>query len=346
MCSFRYGGNVMASNKKIKAALLVAFTILISGWMFSATISTALGVTADIENVFPDVIANAKPDEFVGSATCKACHEDQFKDLAKTVHGKAAASSKWKGNAESCESCHGAGKAHVENGGDKTKIINFKDRSAKENSESCLACHSQTSAHATWRGSKHESAGLSCLDCHSVHHSPGSIAAEIAPYANLDGETKLLKKKTESETCYQCHTDVRKSEFQRSTHLFKNENRESKMTCSSCHDSHGSIGEKLMKTATINETCYTCHAEKRGPFLWEHAPARENCTNCHKSHGSNHTSLLKARSPMLCQQCHMQGRHQTVAGKPNSVFMSNRGCLNCHAKVHGSNHPSGINLQR
>ena len=165
-------------------------------------------------------------------------------------------------------------------------------------------------------------------------------------YANLTAETKLLKKRTESETCYQCHTDVRKAEFQRSTHLRKNEDREAKSSCSSCHDAHGSEGEKLLKTATLNETCYTCHAEKRGPFLWEHAPARENCANCHKAHGSNHVALLKARTPMLCQQCHIQGRHQTVPGVPNSAFTSNRSCLNCHAQVHGSNHPSGINLQR
>lgn len=336
----------MASAKHIKISLLVIFSLLALAWAFSGTLAplSREAFAGEIADLTPKAAVSA--DDLVGSETCKACHEDQFKSLANTVHGKVAESKRWKDQAESCESCHGPGKAHVDGAGDKTKIVSFKDRSAKENSQTCIGCHSQTSTHATWRGSKHESAGLSCLDCHSVHHSPGSKAAEFAPFANLDAETKLLKKRTESETCYQCHSDVRKSEFQRSTHLFKNENRESKMTCSSCHDAHGSVGEKLMKTATVNDTCYTCHAEKRGPFLWEHAPARESCANCHKSHGSNHASLLKARAPMLCQQCHMQGRHQTVAGKPNSVFMNNRGCLNCHAQVHGSNHPSGINLQR
>lgn len=336
----------MASNKKIKISLLTVFSILSFAWAVSGTYSTVLSGPSVGEFAEPPLMAAGSADDYVGSESCKACHEDQSKIFSKTSHGKVAESGRWKDRVQGCESCHGPGKGHLEDATDKTKIISFKNRTAKENSQSCLACHSQTSTHATWRGSKHESAGLSCLDCHSVHRSPGSNASEVGMFANLRAETKLLKKRTENETCYQCHSDVRKAEYQRSTHLFKNEDRESRMTCSSCHDAHGSVGEKLMKTASINDTCYTCHAEKRGPFLWEHAPARENCANCHKSHGSNHTSLLKARAPMLCQQCHMQGRHQTVAGKPNSAFMNNRGCLNCHSQVHGSNHPSGINLQR
>ncbi len=336
----------MASNKYIKLLLLGVFAFLFAAWLGSGTTSKADSqASANVIQASGAALAAAQ-DDYVGSETCKACHEDQFKNFANTVHGKVAESKRWKDQAQSCESCHGPGKDHVEGAGDKTKIISFKSRTAKENSQSCLACHSQTSTHATWRGSKHESAGLSCLDCHSVHQSQSGKTNETTMFANLQAETKILKKRTENDTCYQCHSDVRKAEYQRSTHLFKNEDRESRMTCSSCHDVHGSIGDKLMKTASINDTCYTCHAEKRGPFLWEHAPARENCTNCHKSHGSNHTALLKARAPMLCQSCHMQGRHQTVAGKPISAFMTNRSCLNCHAQVHGSNHPSGINLQR
>ena len=55
---------------------------------------------------------------------------------------------------------------------------------------------------------------------------------------------------------------------------------------------------------TVNETCYTCHAEKRGPFLWEHSPVVDDCTNCHTPHGSTKPALLKARVPWLCQECH------------------------------------------
>ena len=280
-----------------------------------------------------------------GENICSACHEQIASNFAKTVHAKS-----WKNNGGdgslTCMSCHGDATEHIEGGGDPTKIKNPAKLKAKEASETCLSCHSQTDEHGMWRGGKHETAGLSCLDCHSAHHSPSILSSEIKLFTNIKSETKLLKGRTEADTCYKCHVDVRRAEHQRSTHLFKNEDQESRITCSSCHNAHGSFGEKLMKTASVNETCFTCHTEKRGPFLWEHAPATESCANCHRAHGSNHKSLLTKRAPMLCQQCHIQGRHQTVAGQPNSVFNFSRSCLACHGQVHGSNHPSGINLQR
>lgn len=333
----------MTPLKYFKAGLVCTFALALMAWAVSGMI---IGVSGSTDAATEELVMQAyNGDDFVGSESCKACHEDQFKKIAGTVHGKIE-SSRWKGKAQGCESCHGPGKGHLEDATDKTKIVSFKGRSAKENSATCLTCHSQTSAHSTWRGSKHESAGLSCLDCHSAHHSPSTQDAERPSITTATASTKLLKMRTESATCYQCHSDVRKAEFQRSTHLLKNEDREARITCSECHDAHGSTTEKLLKGSSLNDTCFTCHAEKRGPFLWEHAPSRESCANCHKTHGSNNASLLKARTPMLCQQCHIQGRHQTVAGKTNSAFQFNKSCTNCHSQVHGSNHPSGINLQR
>ena len=84
------------------------------------------------------------------------------------------------------------------------------------------------------------------------------------------------------------------------------------MACSDCHNPHGSAGPKLLAKNTVNETCYTCHAEKRGPFLWEHQPVNEDCTNCHTPHGSNITPLLKSRPPFLCDECH-DGPHNSQA---------------------------------
>lgn len=328
----------MTNTVMFKVVALACFAFLSLGYLISGKVVAVTSSTTPNATV-------TLGDDYVGSETCKGCHETQFESMASTVHGKTA-TSRWNDNVQGCESCHGPGKSHVEGGGDASKIVSFKNRTAAENSQTCIGCHSQTSNHANWQGSKHEVAGLSCVDCHSAHAGKKRANSEFTLFANVQSETKLLKGRSEADTCYQCHSDVRKSEFQRSTHLFKNEDRESRMTCSACHDAHGSLGDKLMKTTSVNDTCYTCHTEKRGPFLWEHAPARENCANCHTPHGSNHLALLKARTPMLCQSCHIQGRHQTVAGKPNSVFMINRSCTNCHSQIHGSNHPSGINLQK
>jgi DmsE family decaheme c-type cytochrome len=122
--------------------------------------------------------------------------------------------------------------------------------------------------------------------------------------------------------------------------------REGKMTCTDCHNPHGTFTPKLLVGNSVNDTCYRCHAEKRGPFLWEHAPVRENCLNCHEPHGSNHDKLLKIARPRLCQRCHIERFHPTTPQTPTSRFVFNRSCQNCHSQIHGSNHPAGVRLQR
>ncbi len=54
--------------------------------------------------------------------------------------------------------------------------------------------------------------------------------------------------------------------------------REGKLQCSSCHNPHGTITEKLIAENSVNELCYRCHLDKRGPFLGENPPVRENDT--------------------------------------------------------------------
>ena len=325
----------MNPKRTIKSLLLVS--TLAPAVMWLATGSSSQSIKSGETRP-----ATYNAGDYVGSDACKDCHEDQFKNFSHTVHAKIANAKEWKGKVTGCETCHGPGEAHIAEG-DPTKIKNLAKMKPEAVSADCQTCHAQMSEHSIWRGSKHERAGLSCISCHSAHPAPANPAQL---FANVRSESKLLKLRTEAETCFKCHGDMRKAQFQRSTHLFRNEDRESRMTCSECHEPHGSIGPKMMRTASVNETCYTCHMEKRGPFLWEHSPARENCATCHKPHGSNNTNLLIAKAPMLCQQCHIQGRHQTIPGRPNSGFVMNRACMTCHSQVHGSNHPSGINLQR
>ena len=81
---------------------------------------------------------------------------------------------------------------------------------------------------------------------------------------------------------------------------------EGKLSCTDCHNPHGSTTSPLLKADSVNEVCYSCHAEKRGPFLFEHSPVRESCLNCHSPHGSDFEALLNVPRPMLCQQCHAQ----------------------------------------
>jgi DmsE family decaheme c-type cytochrome len=194
-----------------------------------------------------------------------------------------------------------------------------------ENNAVCLSCHER--GHITyWSGSVHETRELACTNCHQ-------IMKRVSPKFQLF-------KGTELETCFQCHKD-RRAQLFRSSHMPL---REGKMTCSDCHNPHGSDTEPLLTAASVNETCYKCHAEKRGPFLFEHAPVRENCDACHDPHGTVNDFLLKISRPRLCAECHGIG-HGLTSG-PLAQQTLGRSCQNCHTKVHGTNHPAGALLQR
>jgi DmsE family decaheme c-type cytochrome len=177
----------------------------------------------------------------------------------------------------------------------------------------------------------------------------------------------VLTKNEQSEVCFACHKEQR-ADFQKMSHMPL---LEGKITCTDCHNPHGTGGTKLLKKDNVREVCFQCHAEKRGPFLFEHAPVTEDCLNCHLPHGSNQYSLLKTRPPFLCQECHdgaMGGASQNpygpaIAGPQagwtgaannattgvhasTNVQQVGRACLNCHGQIHGSNSPAGGYFQR
>jgi DmsE family decaheme c-type cytochrome len=145
----------------------------------------------------------------------------------------------------------------------------------------------------------------------------------------------------EYDLCGQCH-QVKAMQFNRSSHMPMTARGEGgKMRCGSCHNPHGTVTEKLITEVSVNQSCTNCHAEKRGPFLWAHAAVMESCLNCHTPHGSNNPPLLRVRQPRVCETCHVGGRHNSTTYPMNDRRAFNRSCVNCHANIHGSNHPSG-----
>jgi DmsE family decaheme c-type cytochrome len=269
---------------------------------------------------------------YVGRDTCLGCHEDMEKSLSRSVHGKAAHPQS-PAAAQGCETCHGPGSAHIEDPADPTTIKRFDQMPARDTSQTCLSCHTK-STHALWDGSAHDARNLSCVTCHSVH----------APV----GEKAQLKKASELELCGSCHR-TQATKVKRVSHMPL---AEGKMECTSCHNPHGSTNVKQLRVGNwINESCISCHTDKRGPFLFEHAAGRESCVTCHDPHGSNNHAMLAARTPMLCQRCHIGTRHPSTiydnaAVQARSNRIIGRGCVNCHQNIHGSNHPSGQALVR
>jgi DmsE family decaheme c-type cytochrome len=271
--------------------------------------------------------------DFAGEATCLTCHED--KAYKTTAHGRAF-NARTPAAKQGCESCHGAGKAHAESG-DPERIRRFDAISAAEASEACTSCHNR-GPHALWDGSQHESRDLTCATCHSVHASKSDVAQ--------------LKARTEQDVCATCHRD-KIAKLDRSGHMPV---REGKMQCSTCHDPHGSTNVRLLTRGdSVGEFCSSCHADKRGPYLWEHAPVRDGCPTCHDPHGSSNERMLVSKPPILCQRCHIATRHPSTiydAGAIGSQTISPsiriyaRSCVTCHSAIHGSNHPSGQRFVR
>lgn len=302
--------------------------ILRGAWALAA----AMTLTAALAG--PGTAADA-----VGASTCLGCHNghEAFKD---NIHAKAMKNAKGIDFEKSCETCHGNGGQHAAAGGDKNDpgfftILNPAKMKAAKASETCLKCH-EGGKRMHWQGSTHDMKNVSCVNCHGMH----------AEKVN-GGKAPLLKVASAADSCYQCHAE-KKAQIKKSGHMPLVEG---KMGCTGCHNPHGSPAEKLMAKANVNDTCYQCHQDKRGPFMWDHAPARENCSTCHDPHGTHNEKMLVQRSPLLCQRCHVGGRHPATAyGNTVSDIASNRlgykGCVNCHHKVHGSNHPSGKWLNR
>ena len=327
----------MTSLKLIRIFLACTLLLAAIAWLASGTSSKSTDPN-DPENV------TYQSGEYIGSEGCKDCHEDQFKNFIPTSHAQLVRISSWKDKVTGCESCHGPGKAHAAEG-DPAKIISFKNKGSKEISETCLKCHAGKEEHNNFRRGEHWRNDIGCTDCHSSH-SPttgknvaasitfvGPANAQKPGFANL----KLLKV-SDPQLCLQCHSEV-KHQFQMPFHhkVF-----EGAMRCVDCHNPHGGFELKQTRLATgADAACIKCHADKQGPFVYEHAPVKtEGCTACHTPHGSaNPRLLITSRVGQLCLTCHSAAHGvgaEEPAGPQHNQNAQYANCTNCHIKIHGS----------
>ena len=325
-----------------KLSLPLFLIFLFAASMLTAA-ETTTKITADTKAVRTEVMCEqlsefeVLPDGFIGADVCVACHEDKIQTMEQSPHGQSSDPRAPFGQKD-CETCHGAGMKHIESE-DRQCVVSLKGsygENVAERNDICLSCHKDGDL-THWFSSIHEAEDMACVSCHTIH-KPNAV----------------IERSTQAEVCYQCHKDIRAQTFRASSHPI----REGKVICSDCHSPHSSTEQSSLKHFSINQNCYSCHAEKRGPFLWEHYPVSEDCTLCHRVHGSNHQALLNKPGPQLCQQCHATeaaggGRTHISRFQDYSSTDSRRArfsvglnCANCHSKVHGSNHPSGAALQR
>lgn len=269
----------------------------------------------------------------VESSMCLDCHDDVGEAFGMTAHGVYFSQHKTWGD-YGCEACHGSGLAHIE---DPTteNIINPANADQFSDQLTCLNCHTD-SKFDSWNASMHSGGDLNCSSCHTIHVQAGEVT-----------------KKAGAELCYECHADVRGASFMPSHHPVA----EGKMTCLDCHDVHGGQTSYTMD-GTSRELCFSCHQDKEGPFIYEHAPVTEDCMICHTPHGSVANNLLKQAEPALCLSCHPMHFHTISEGidgpfvDPLAVERNGMSttdgfkkgmltkCTQCHSMIHGSDLPS------
>ncbi|HVA93828.1 MAG TPA: DmsE family decaheme c-type cytochrome, partial [Candidatus Dormibacteraeota bacterium] len=284
-----------------------------------AQTATRASYASNQDNTAP---AAADTTGYVGSETCKTCHEDIYNSWEKSPHWKTTLNTKAGPSRQGCEGCHGPGAAHVAGGGDITKIYIFTNHTAKEIAARCETCHASGPQHMNALNSVHTKNGISCISCHSPHHAQTS---------------QFLLVKAQPELCYTCHQDKR-AQFEMPFHHRVNEGL---VKCTDCHNPHGTVAPNQLRTSAAQDAvCFTCHADKRGPFVFEHEPVKvEGCETCHTPHGSPNAHLLKVSNVnILCLSCHTT----SFANAPGAPSFHNQAaqyqaCTLCHTQIHGSN---------
>ncbi len=274
---------------------------------------------------------------YVGSNVCRTCHADIWLNFYKNPHFKSVAGGGEPPERTGCEGCHGPGKAHVGERGGKTTIPNaFSLMSAQQVLDDCLACHAKDLNRVNIRSSEHTLNGVACTSCHSIHRS---------------ATPKYLLAKKQRDVCYGCHAAQRAQFEMPSRHRVN----EGFMDCTDCHNPHGAFpatwrtaqSPRMMAEGAGNQApCIKCHADKFGPFVFEHASvAVEGCETCHYPHGSINAKLL--RRPVvftLCLECH-NGGGSGIRGQGADIQTSRHNlldprfqrCTTCHVRIHGSN---------
>lgn len=304
---------------------------------------------AGLVTAAPQKNARTEQQGYVGTEACLACHEELGKAFLKSRHGPVETDTRrgWKG--QSCESCHGPGQKHGE-AAEAKFILNHVKASPRDADTPCLSCHRNQATHVGRISGSHAKVRVACISCHSVHHAATASLRE--PTGNAPATlARLALPATRftriNELCSGCHAAAWAS-FQRPhAHALP----QGAMSCVDCHNPHGTSRpfglNTTARTTNAEPGCYRCHADKRGPFAFEHAPVRlEGCSACHESHGSaNPRMLLRAETSNLCLECHSNlpvtnqrsGTLGTVAtGFHDLRLPVYRNCTTCHTKVHGS----------
>jgi hypothetical protein len=104
--------------------------------------------------------AASHPRSYAGKKACEECHSDEYQMLQTFGH-----------KTLSCEGCHGAGQAHVDDPDVKLAVLTYSH---------CVRCHAFNPSRPTWHKQidpKDHYTGETCISCH-VPHAPSEVPEE------------------------------------------------------------------------------------------------------------------------------------------------------------------------
>jgi predicted CXXCH cytochrome family protein len=319
--------------------------------------------------------AQEKPN-YVGSEVCAGCHADVAKTWQLTVHRRTLFNTKPElkgceschgpgGNhvagggdvtkiirlsklsaeqvADSCLKCH-----------NQSGVTLWHTGTHARSKLSCLNCHDphQPGAKVVLKdidNGKLELDGLTrAIQQAQLEANTAPVGSKAKEEANariaqlqaqsdklrgqIKGQETVYRRTAEPYLCYNCHKSKQVQSKMPSHHPME----EGKVNCTSCHNPHGGPKGLLREDSVVN-TCQRCHAEKAGPFIFQHPPVAQDCTICHNPHGSVQNNLLVQSQPFLCMKCH-PGPHSrsNALGTGANFAKYNSACTDCHAAIHGS----------
>ena len=253
------------------------------------------------------------PDEALGAVqpqVCIECHEDQFKEVAGSIHGKRAAGQK---AIKDCTACHDS--LHkVHKSGDPDSPL-----SPVNQIKTCGACHEDMMGN--YEHSEHARALLkmgltksapSCSSCHGKHtvHAKDDPTAATHP-------SKI------ADTCGSCHTTIQR-EWADSAHGAAMGGKKDSPHCATCHESHGMKDPKAAATRhKVSDGCGNCHDKALGSFKDSY-------------HGK--ATTLNNKKAAACADCHTPHHNLPASDPRSSVHKDNlaKTCGACHQNVNAS----------
>jgi len=204
------------------------------------------------------------------------------------------------------------------------------ERSMSPQAVACIECHKQEhpGLFSDWAKSRHANANITCLDCHQADPSDKDVSkTHFQQYERSDvkwgkAEYKVpVAAAVTPKDCSRCHPDEA-MQYSRSKHA---------NTLEIIWKIDPWLNKGMNSDIERTVGCYHCHGtilknkdDQLDPEVWPNAGvgrlnfdgSKGSCTSCHTRH---RFSVMEARKPEACGQCHLGPDHPQI-----EIFMESK----------------------